>query len=526
MVPASSEASSWHQLNLNSSRDAARVPQLHIKFTTYKSGSTRLTLHLTDLVTLYTCSLTKAEIIEEAERNNSPIQASSSDKQFDVLLNYLAQGLSGKQNTLTNSHSNDNDNNVLLKLRTTQPLPGSLGSLTFTFPLTQQPASNFSAELLRPVLAELQHKQTYAAKLLQVIKDKDHVIERLMEKVGSQVQGDMSVVFPMLTGKRERGVREAEKWVTGLKRFDALDETNDEREGVDGLLSVEGQDGSRIADANTDWVKRLPGEATLEGDAKSDTSDSTNSPSPVTKSKSISSPKSKPKPHSKAHTSSPPSAAPSPSSASSSPSPSPPAKRQAAQPGKTKRRLGALPKRKPPTPEKSPSPSPPPPEAPATPRNTSRSNGKSSTASTPATGHRLGKLGLRRKEHGLGSEGGSEKGVSATPEKASTARRRRGEENGDGEADADADTETESENEDKMDLDNVSKSPTKNAQSEKGGGKAAQKQKADHEERDGQEEEVKEEETPEQAAARRREELKRTTAAAAAAGGARKKRRF
>ncbi|ETN37586.1 uncharacterized protein HMPREF1541_07208 [Cyphellophora europaea CBS 101466] len=264
--------SPWKPLQ-RSRRPQLSLPPLHHKLITTTDKSARLTLHVTDLTTLYTATLSHSAITAEATRSHSPIDPAESAKQFTVLLTYLSQSLAGQGNTLARSDDDDDDEETAnLALRTSIALPKPLPPLTFTFRLTRQSPAAFSGIVLRPALHATQVLRGKLQKLLEVVRDKDHVIARLLERVGSQASGDMSLVFPTLTGRKGRGgekvgVEEAGRWVPGLREFDGEEWEGEEGEGdgVDGLVLQGAAEGNVESE---DWVGRLPGLEALEDGGK------------------------------------------------------------------------------------------------------------------------------------------------------------------------------------------------------------------------------------------------------------------
>jgi hypothetical protein len=77
--------------------------------------------------------------------------------------------------------------------------------------------------VLRPTLHHLSASQQKLDLLLSIIKEKDHVIEKLLDRVADKGT-DMSMIFPKLTGMSKRGaagvkVEDARKLVPGMQRF-------------------------------------------------------------------------------------------------------------------------------------------------------------------------------------------------------------------------------------------------------------------------------------------------------------------
>lgn len=271
--------SAWGELRL-AHRTKPQLPPLFYRVivshnTSSNSKNASLTLHVSDLVLLWTCSLHHSDILAEATRQHSPIDPSENSKQFTVLLDYLAQSVADTNNILVRDDSaSSDDTSSALVLRTTRALPAPLRPLTFDFPLTQQPASAFAQTVLLPALQASQLASQKLDALIEVVKDKDHVIAKLLERVGPQASGDMSLVFPTLTGKRSRGgdkvgVKEAGKWVPGLNEF-ALDEWERKSgfdgggggEGVSGMAGKSLEKGMEIESA--EWVENLRGKEALD----------------------------------------------------------------------------------------------------------------------------------------------------------------------------------------------------------------------------------------------------------------------
>ncbi|MBE7182159.1 MAG: hypothetical protein INR71_13320, partial [Terriglobus roseus] len=223
----------------------------------------------------------------EATRQHSPIDPSESSKQFAVLLEYLAQSLDGKDNVLARTPASEDhlaleaadegdfsaEMSAQLTLSTTISLPRPLRPLSFAFALARQEPAAFSRVVLRPALQGTEMVNRKVAALLDVVRDKDHVIARLLERVGNQASGDMSLVFPTLTGRRGRGgekvgVEEAGRLVPGLKEFE-LGEWERERGfehggGFEGLVK-EGGLAETLGgeERNGAWARHLPGPEAL-----------------------------------------------------------------------------------------------------------------------------------------------------------------------------------------------------------------------------------------------------------------------
>ncbi|MBE7181852.1 MAG: hypothetical protein INR71_11715, partial [Terriglobus roseus] len=289
--PQSTPTLPWTRLQLSRRRNTSDLPPLFYKLIMPKPTSTpsapRLVLHCTDLTILYTASLTHADILAEATRQHSPIDPSESSKQLAVLLDYLSQSLAGKDNVLARTAASEGfmaleagdegdfsaKLSAQLTLRTTIPLPRPLRPLSFAFTLARQEPAAFSRVVLCPALEGTQMANRKLDALLDVVRDKDHVIARLLERVGNQASGDMSLVFPTLTGRRGRGgekvgVEEAGRLVPGLKEFDLgsweAGQGFEHAGGFEELLLGKGFAKAKEGESSAEWVRNLPGPEALE----------------------------------------------------------------------------------------------------------------------------------------------------------------------------------------------------------------------------------------------------------------------
>ncbi|EHY56879.1 hypothetical protein ABEF92_000251 [Exophiala dermatitidis] len=208
----------WQELQLPSKR---QCPKLFYSLSTENES---ITLLLTDLIGIWECILDRYDILAEASRQHTSIDPSASSDQFEVLLSKITKSLKDGNNVLLRADGRDGNNQVL-RLRTSIQLPKPLRPLEWTFKLTPQPASELAERILRPSLHEVAVSQEKIASLLHIIKEKDHVISRLLDRIGSSAI-DLSLIFPGITGVASRragghiSVAEAKKHVPGMAAFD------------------------------------------------------------------------------------------------------------------------------------------------------------------------------------------------------------------------------------------------------------------------------------------------------------------
>lgn len=212
---AQSTGEGWQELQVPSRR---QCPKLFYSFFTHEES---ITLLLTDLISIWESSLDKPEILREAARQHTSIDPSVSTDQFRVLLTKLRKSLKDGENAL--ARGNGSNSQVLL-LQTKADLPRPLRPLEWTFILEPQTASELAEQILRPSLHEVSVSQDKITSLLRIIKDKDHVISRLLERTGNSA-ADLGLFFPGITGFASRkgghvSVADAKKHVPGMASFD------------------------------------------------------------------------------------------------------------------------------------------------------------------------------------------------------------------------------------------------------------------------------------------------------------------
>lgn len=166
-------------------------------------------------------SLERKEIVRRALNVDTSIDPSEGGDQLQLMLRYIRKGLDAEEGTMI-SLSNSGVSRQLI-LRTTIPLPGTLKPLVWPIHLLPAPQPLFTAELFLPNLSQHFLATAQIASLIQIIKDKDRVIARFIEKM--QLDGsDLSKIFPGVSGPRstaKSNFREfASNFVKGLGEFE------------------------------------------------------------------------------------------------------------------------------------------------------------------------------------------------------------------------------------------------------------------------------------------------------------------
>ena len=189
--------------------------------TRYEFGPATYTICVTDLTFIWTESLDRKQIIKRALNLNTSIDPSEDASQMQLLLRYVRESLEGHKGT--NVIISASDQPEELEITVSVALPSPL--LPFEWPLSFKKASPsvFTEEFVLPTLRLYSFAQAQVASLLQHLKEKDHVIGKLTEKILSD-GGDLSRLFPGASTARtgsKLDAREATgKSVKGLSDFD------------------------------------------------------------------------------------------------------------------------------------------------------------------------------------------------------------------------------------------------------------------------------------------------------------------
>ncbi|RKF64294.1 putative xlf family protein [Erysiphe neolycopersici] len=210
---------SWRHLKLSSCEDT-NIPTLLLAT---KIRSSSYEIYLTDLIRIWSESLSHLEIRKRSYEEYISIDPSTDD-QLAILLDKIDQALSGRPGTALHIRLNDEDNisgsrDLVLQLHV--DLPKSLSPLEWPVRLSVRPPALLAEILTLPLLGVYRQSLRNLDFLTQSLKQKDHVIEKLLEKF--EEQGiDLGQVFPQILGK-QRGELDREsalKKVRGLAKFD------------------------------------------------------------------------------------------------------------------------------------------------------------------------------------------------------------------------------------------------------------------------------------------------------------------
>lgn len=230
MAPTSMPA--WRKLAIADTNESLNS----LLFFTFKRGESGLDLSVTDLVHVWRAVQTsKQELKDQAIKTRCSIDPTEDEEQYEVLLNKLEEAISGspKSQVRLLSHT-ENSIPERFEMETSILLPAPLGTLQWSFRMVRQEASALTRALVVPALRVIDASRRREADLRRKIKDKDHVIAKLMDKIeGSGI--DLAMVFPGFAGARKGlSARQAAQVVPGLKAFRVEEWGADLKDGDDG----------------------------------------------------------------------------------------------------------------------------------------------------------------------------------------------------------------------------------------------------------------------------------------------------
>jgi len=206
----------WKPLHLSAAAAAHLPPFLLSAAFEYDSYK----IHLTDLTNIWSESLDRDAIIRRSQEESTSIDPTDSD-QFRILLEKIRLGLSGGKDTTSALTINADDDRPTVTLNLTVNLPGGFAPLQWPIRFSPGPQSLFTNRVTVPLLGAQQVQMQEAKALGEVIEVKDHVIQKLLDRLESQGT-ELGDIFPQAAGKAGRKIdrKKAEERVKGLARFD------------------------------------------------------------------------------------------------------------------------------------------------------------------------------------------------------------------------------------------------------------------------------------------------------------------
>jgi hypothetical protein len=212
-------SATWRLLNQTPSD--TQLPPLLIS-TTFTSNS--YSVNVTDLTYIWSESLDRRSIIKRSLDENTSIDPSEDAQQLRVFLEKIQSALSGGVNTslsLQAKSSLKSNNPPALDMYITAKLPKGLQPLEWTLRLSLLPQIELSLQLTIPILRSQNARMREMEKLIEILRDKDHVIQKLIDKLETS-GAELGHVFPGAAGKGGRKIprKLAEERVKGLGMFE------------------------------------------------------------------------------------------------------------------------------------------------------------------------------------------------------------------------------------------------------------------------------------------------------------------
>ena len=159
----------------------------------YEFGPSNYSIWLTDLTQIWSESLDRKRIIQKAFALDTSIDPSEDLSQMRLLLSSIQKALDEEDGTQATFSSEDNGEHIAMHLLT--PLPAALQALQWDMSLQKLPPSTMTKKLVMPLLTQREVARAEQISLLQLLKDKDNIITKLINQM--QADGsDMSKVFP------------------------------------------------------------------------------------------------------------------------------------------------------------------------------------------------------------------------------------------------------------------------------------------------------------------------------------------
>ncbi|KAI9047796.1 hypothetical protein LZ554_008505 [Drepanopeziza brunnea f. sp. 'monogermtubi'] len=177
-------------------------------------------VHLTDLTHIWTESLDRSAISRRSKEEDTSIVLGD-DGQCKILLEKIKLGLEGGEGTALALTVNADADRPSLILNVSVDLPGDIAPLEWPVRLSAAPQSSMTSLFTIPLLQTRHANMQQVASLTQELKDKDHIILKLLDKLEEQ-HTELGQIWPQAAGGVGRKVsrQKAEEKVKALAPFD------------------------------------------------------------------------------------------------------------------------------------------------------------------------------------------------------------------------------------------------------------------------------------------------------------------
>lgn len=239
---------------------------------TFKENS--YTIYLSDLTNIWSETLDLRGIKKRSLELETTIDPTEGDDQVRIFLDKLQHGVEGGANTMSALTITSGAHRPAIILTIKVELPGGLAPLEWPFQLAAVDSSVLTSHLLVPLLRAQHTQMEEISSLVGVMRDKDHVIQKLLDKLEAHNM-DLGQIFPQVVAKGRSfdRVRAAEK-INGLGPFDVdawrscldISTSRDTRKLVGQVFGGGGSAHTKISTGNNmslgtdDWWKEVKGD--------------------------------------------------------------------------------------------------------------------------------------------------------------------------------------------------------------------------------------------------------------------------
>ncbi|KAH6657060.1 XRCC4-like factor-domain-containing protein [Truncatella angustata] len=235
-------------------------------------SSQSYTIHVTDLANVWTETLDRKNIGRRSLNEDTSIDPTEGPDQMAMLLTKIRAAVDPNapdydQTSITLASKPGTDGSSLV-LSVTCHLPDGLKPLKWTFQLVKCSVASIASELVLP-LVEAQHIRSREIQdLVTKLKEKDHVIHKLLDKLEHAGVG-LDNVFSSLAGNRRPSRETAYEIIKGLAPFNESDWSSKElpmKDPPGDIVSLvenafpgpkHQYTGTNIPDGLSDWWQRL-----------------------------------------------------------------------------------------------------------------------------------------------------------------------------------------------------------------------------------------------------------------------------
>lgn len=187
-------------------------------------GASAYTLHVTDLANVWSETLDRKAIFGRSIQEDTSIDLTEGPDQMAILLQKLQAAMDPSspdhhQTSLALAAASASSSGDDLTLLITCMLPGGLKPLKWPVNLFKLPPASLASELVLPLIQAQHSRMCEVQALTSSLKEKDAVINRLVDKLAAMGTG-LESIFNALSGKRKVTRAFADTQVKGLAPFD------------------------------------------------------------------------------------------------------------------------------------------------------------------------------------------------------------------------------------------------------------------------------------------------------------------